>query len=71
MWRFTIRDAMLLTIIIALVIAWGLDHYRLYVVQERLDTVLGECASRNLTFEFDNEEVWITRFPAECSGCKS
>jgi hypothetical protein len=67
-WRFTIRDAMMLAIIIGLVIAWGIDCRRLGIGQDRLDTIVGGLASREVIFEFDDDGVWMSQFPPDCSA---
>lgn len=64
--RFTTRDLMLLVMIVALAIAWGLDHWRLVVTQERLDTLVAELVSLDFEVEFENG-LWVTP-PVGCSG---
>ncbi len=60
MFRFTIRDLVLLTAIAGLTIAWWLDHRRLAVAQDRLDTIIAELVSRNLNVEMDADGIWIS-----------
>ena len=59
MFRFTIRDLVLLTAIAGLTTAWWLDHRQLAVAQDRLHTIIAELASRNLTVEMDADGIWI------------
>lgn len=70
MCRFTIRDLLLVTIIIGMGIAWGLDRWRLGVAQDRLSTIIAELASRDCEVEIDDEGLWIS-YPQGCSGGSS
>ncbi len=67
MFRFTIREVLLLTIVIAMGIAWGLDRSRLSVAQDRLSTIIAELASRDCAVEMDANGLWISSLP-DCSG---
>jgi hypothetical protein len=40
--------------------AWWLDHQRLIVAQDRLNTIVAELASRNLEVQIDEDGVWIS-----------
>jgi hypothetical protein len=60
MYRFTIRDLLLITIIIGMGIAWGLDRWRLGVARDRLSTIIAELASRDCEVEIDDEGLWIS-----------
>jgi hypothetical protein len=63
MYRFSIRDVLLVTIIIA----WGLDRWRLSIAQDRLSTIVAELASRDCEVEMDDDGLWIS-YPPDCSG---
>jgi hypothetical protein len=60
MFRFTIRELVLLTAIAGFGFAWWLDHRRLEVARDRLDTIIGELVSRNLEVEIDDDGIWIS-----------
>jgi len=60
MFRFTIRELVLITAIAGLSFAWWLDHRRFIVAQDRLDTIVAELASRNLEVEIDADGIWIS-----------
>jgi hypothetical protein len=67
MFRLTIRDALLLLLIVGLAIAWGIDRWRLGIAQDRLSTIVAELTSRDLEVEFDGDGLWISTGP-DCSG---
>jgi hypothetical protein len=60
MFRFTIRELLLITAIAGLGLAWWFDHQRFIVAQNRLDDIVGELASRNLTVDIDEDGIWIS-----------
>jgi hypothetical protein len=60
MFRFSIRDLILVTALVSVGIAWWLDHRRLAITQDRLDTIVAELVSRNIAVEFDTDGVWVS-----------
>jgi hypothetical protein len=48
MFRFTIRDALLDTVIVGLIVGWWLDHRQMVALQDRLATTIGEIYQRSL-----------------------
>jgi len=60
MFRFTIRELVLITAIAGLGFAWWSDYRRFIVAQDRLDTIVAELASRNLEVEIDEDGIWIS-----------
>ena len=60
MFRFTIRELLLLTIIAGLAVAGWLEHRQRVVTQSHLDDIIGELASRNLTVDIDDDGIWIS-----------
>ena len=60
MFRFTIRDLVLLTALVSLGVAWWLDHRRLAIAQDRLDTIVAELASRNIEVQIDDDGIWVS-----------
>lgn len=60
MFRFTTRDLLLAMALVSVGIAWWLDHQRLVVAQDRLDTIVAELASRDIVTEIDADGVWVS-----------
>ena len=60
MFRFTIREIALMTALMAVGFAWWLDHRRFIVARDRLDTIVAELVSRNLSVEIDDDGIWIS-----------
>ena len=60
MFRFTIRDVLWLTALIAALTVWWLDHRQLNEVRDRLDTIVAELASRDLAVEIDKDGIWVS-----------
>jgi hypothetical protein len=60
MFRFSIRDVLWLTALIAALTVWWLDHRRLNEVQAHLDTIVAELASRDLAVEIDKDGIWVS-----------
>lgn len=60
MFRFTIRDLILVTALASACLAWWLDHRRLTITQHRLDTIVAELASRDIAVEMDADGVWVS-----------
>ena len=68
MFRFTIRDVLWLTVVVALVVAWLLDNYRESVAREELavDRNLWEARARSAYSLLRNDSYsieWIDSAP--------
>jgi hypothetical protein len=61
---FTLRDVFWLTLVVGLAVAWYLQNSRASLLQNRLDDITAELASRNIPVEIDRDGVWIG-FPAQ------
>jgi hypothetical protein len=59
MFRFTIRDVLWLTVVVALAVGWLVDHRRLKVFEQRFHTIVAELVSRNLDVEIGADGLWI------------
>ena len=60
MFRFTIRDLVLITAMMGFALAWWIDRRRLTTAQDRLHAIVSELASRNVQVEFDSDGVWLS-----------
>lgn len=68
MTHFTLRDVFWLTLVVALAIAWHLQSFKASVLQNRLDDIAAELASRNMPVEIDQKGVWIGFPPNSANG---
>jgi hypothetical protein len=60
MFRFTIRDVLWLTVVVALAAGWLMDHRRLAVFEQRFHNIVAELVSRNLSVEIEDDGLWIS-----------
>lgn len=60
MFRFTIRDLILVTALVSACTAWWLDHRGLAIAQDRLDTIAAELASRGIAVKIDPDGIWVS-----------
>jgi hypothetical protein len=63
-FRFTIRDLLWLTVVVALCVAWYLDHWRQsdmwWIIEQRNgQTIITDRASREEIYRFDKGRAFI------------